>query len=85
MTVTHSCVTCSCVEHTLISTGRASAGSDHTSVFCRIRNIISNITNSQWFANVIRLTLALNIIFIIYVVDWRLNDLSPSLYVSMEI
>ncbi|XP_059381679.1 uncharacterized protein LOC132116827 isoform X6 [Carassius carassius] len=46
----------------------------------RIRNIISNITNSQWFANVIRLTLALNIIFIIYVVDWRLNDLSPSLY-----
>uniref|UniRef100_A0A8C2G1K6 small monomeric GTPase n=1 Tax=Cyprinus carpio TaxID=7962 RepID=A0A8C2G1K6_CYPCA len=46
----------------------------------RIRKIISKITNSQWFANIIRLTLALNIIFIIYVVDWRLNDLSPSLY-----
>uniref|UniRef100_A0A9J7XD51 small monomeric GTPase n=1 Tax=Cyprinus carpio carpio TaxID=630221 RepID=A0A9J7XD51_CYPCA len=46
----------------------------------RMRKIISKITNSQWFANIIRLTLALNIIFIIYVVDWRLNDLSPSLY-----
>ncbi|KAK2873216.1 hypothetical protein Q8A67_023113 [Cirrhinus molitorella] len=46
----------------------------------RIRNIISTVTQSQWFANFIRLTIAINVIFIIYEVDWRRNDLSPSLY-----